>query len=227
MSRARAAAAPAAAGAFAALAALVAHGNLTSLDEWAMHHAMPEAQFTSAKPTLAEALVPLWGSSWRGVVAVTTDLVTLPAALLTSAAIVALACFAVRGGAAVALATVYVAGNGVEVLTKETLTRPALFAQGLHVAALDNSFPSGHTIRAALVAMAVSCAWPRAWRWAVLWAVSSTVMLELGAQHVPSDIAGGLLLAAGLAVTTWSSWRAGPSTSRRPSPASRPSARAR
>jgi len=192
-----------------------------------MHHTMPEAHFTGAKPTLADALVPLWGSSWHGVVAVTTDLVTLPAALLTSAAIVALACFAVRGGAAVALATAYVAGNGVEVLTKETLTRPALFAQGLHVAALDNSFPSGHTVRAVLVAMAVSCAWPRAWRWAVLWAASSTVMLELGAQHVPSDVAGGLLLAAGLAVTTWSWWRVGPSTSRHPSPASRPSARAR
>jgi membrane-associated phospholipid phosphatase len=226
VSRARTALASAAAGAFAALAVLVAHGSLNSFDEWALHHAMPEARFTGGKPTLVGALVPLWGSSWHSVVAITTDVVTLPAAFLTSGAIVALACFVVRGGAAVALATVYAVGNGVEELTKETLTRPALFARGLHVAAFDNSYPSGHTIRAAIVAMAVASAWPRAWRWAVLWAASSTVMLELGAQHVPSDIAGGLLLAAALAVTTWPWWSRG-RTSRRPSPASRPFARAR
>lgn len=222
MSRASAATATLAAGAFATLAVLVAHGNLSSLDEWALHHAMPEARFTGREPTLAEALVPLWGSSWHGAVAVTTNLVTLPAAFLTAAAIVGLACFVVRGGAAVALATVFAIGNGVEVLTKETLTRPALFAHGLRVAAFHNSFPSGHTIRAVLVALAIACAWPRAWRWAALWAGSSAVMLELGAQHVPSDIAGGLVLAAGLAATAWS-WCYG-SRSRRPSPASRPSA---
>src|SRR5207302_7881665 len=117
-----------AAGAFAALAALVAHGDLTPLDEWAMHHAMPEAQFTSAKPTLADALVPLWGSSWHGVVAVTTDLLTLPAALLTSAAVVALACFPVRGWAAVALAPVQSIAAGVHVRSKAPRTRPRLFA---------------------------------------------------------------------------------------------------
>jgi membrane-associated phospholipid phosphatase len=225
VSRASAVIAAAAAAAFAALAALVAYGNLTSVDEWALHHAMPEARFTGGKPTLVDALVPLWGTSWHGAVEITTDLVTLPAALLTSAAIVGLACFVVRGRAAVALATAYVVGNGVEELTKETLMRPALFAHGLHVAAFDNSFPSGHTIRGVLVAVAVAWAWPRAWRWAALWATASTAMLELGAWHVPSDIAGGLLLAAALAVTTWS-WCCG-STSRRPSPASRPSARAR
>ncbi|MFL5912862.1 MAG: hypothetical protein ACJ768_20135 [Gaiellaceae bacterium] len=225
MSRADAAAATLAAAAFAALAALVAHGNLTSLDEWAVQHAMPGARFTGGKPTLVDALVPLRGSSWHGAVAVTTNVVTLPASFLISTAIVAVACFVVRGGAASALAAIFVLGNGVEELTKETLTRPALFAHGLHLAAFDNSFPSGHTIRGVLVAMAVACAWPRAWRCAALWAASSTVMLELGAQHVPSDIAGGLVLAAGLAVTTWS-WCYG-SKSRRPSPASRPSARAR
>jgi membrane-associated phospholipid phosphatase len=227
VSRASAALATLAAGAFAALAALVAHGSLTSVDEWAVHHAMPEAEFTSGKPTLVEAVVPLWGSSWHGAVAVTTNLVTLPAAFLIATAIVALACFVVRGGAAVALAAAYVAGNGLEELTKETLTRPALFVHGLHLAAFDNSFPSGHTIRGVFVAVAVVYAWPRAWRWALLWAASSTVMLELGAQHVPSDIAGGLVLAAGLVVTTWSWWPDWRSTGRRPSPASRPFARAR
>ena len=218
MSRPRAAAAAVAAGAFAVLAALVAHGNLTRVDQWAIDHAMPEAHFTGGKPTLVEALVPLWGTSWHGAVAVTTSLVTLPASFLISTAIVALACFAVRGRAAIALATTYVAANGIEELTKETLTRPALFAHGLHLAAFDNSFPSGHTIRGVFVAAAIVHAWPGASRWALLWAASSTLMLELGAQHVPSDIIGGLLVAAALLPTTWSSC---------PSTACRPSARAR
>jgi membrane-associated phospholipid phosphatase len=226
VSRLRAAAAAVAAGAFAALAALVAHGNLTSLDEWAVHHAMPEAHFTGGKPTLVGALVPLWGASWHGAVAITTNLVTLPAAFLISTAIVARVCFVVRGAAAVALGAAYLAGNGIEELTKETLTRPALFVHGLHLAAFDNSFPSGHTIRAVFVAIAIASAWPRAWRWALLWAASSTVMLELGAQHVPSDIAGGLVLAAALGVTTWA-WCFGRPTSPPSSTASRPSARAR
>lgn len=225
MSRASAFVAALAAAAFAALAALVAHGDLTSLDRWAVHHAMPDAHFTGEKPTVLDALVPLWGASWDGAVAVATNLVTLPASLLVSAALVGFVCFTVRGGAAVALATAYVVGNGIEVLTKETLTRPALYAHGLHLAAFDDSFPSGHTIRGLLVALAVVCAWPRAWRWAALWAAASTVLLELGAQHVPSDIAGGLVAGAGLAATAWA-WCCGP-RSRRPSPASRPSARAR
>src|SRR5207248_4678132 len=121
--------------------ALVAHGSLTSLDEWAVHHAMPGARFSGGKPTLVDALVPLRGSSWHGAVAVTTNVVTLPASFVISTAIVAVACFVVRGGAAFALAAIYVLGNGVEELTKETLTRPALFAHGLHLAAFDNSFP--------------------------------------------------------------------------------------
>jgi membrane-associated phospholipid phosphatase len=200
VSRARQGSVAAGAAAFAALAGLVAAGSLTSVDEWALHHAMPEAHFTGGKPTLAEALVPLLHSTWDGVVPVVTNVVTVPAAFLVATAIVGAACAALPRRTAAALALAYVAGNAIEALTKSALTRPALYAHGIHVAAYDNSFPSGHTIRTVLVAAAVTLAWPRARTWAVAWAACSVVMIELGALHVPSDIVGGLLLAGPLVV---------------------------
>src|SRR5581483_249434 len=98
-----AATAAALAGAFAALAGLVAAGELTSVDRWALVHAMPGAHFTGWKPTFVQAVVPLRGSSWRGAVNVVTTVVTLPAAFLVATAIVAAACIALRGRAAILL----------------------------------------------------------------------------------------------------------------------------
>ncbi len=226
MSRASAAASACAA-AFATLAGLVSAGDLTGLDRWAMTNAMPDARFTGGKPTLVDALVPLWNASWHGAVAVVTNVVTVPAAFLVASAIVAAACLALRNRDAVLLAGAFIAGNVVEEITKEALTRPALYAHGLHVAAFDNSFPSGHTLRTVLVAAAVAAAWPRIAAWALVWALGSIAMIELGALHVPSDIAGGLLLAGALLATTWSLRSGSTSRGRRPSPACRPSPRAR
>ncbi|HZC30218.1 MAG TPA: hypothetical protein VE261_01790, partial [Gaiellaceae bacterium] len=81
-------------------------------------------------------------------------------------------------------------GNVVEELCKLTLTRPALYHGGIHLVAFDHSYPSGHTIRAVVLA----AAWPPARPWAV----AAIAMLEIGGFHVPTDIAGGLLLAAAL-----------------------------
>ena len=41
----------------------------------------------------------------------------------------------------------------------------------------------------------VSAVRPAARRWVALWAAATLVLLELDGFHVPSDIAGGLLLA--------------------------------
>ena len=207
---------------FAVLAVLVAAGQLTSLDRWAMNHAMPEAHFTSGKPTLVDALVPLWGSTWHTAVSIVTNVVTVPAAFLIASALVLAACLALRNRVAVLLGVAYVAGNVVEEITKAALTRPSLYVHGVHVAAFDNSYPSGHTLRSVLVAATVATAWPRALVPAVVWAFCSVVMIEIGALHVPSDIAGGLLLAGALLATTWS-WIDAKWTGRRPSRASRPS----
>jgi PAP2 superfamily len=219
--------AAAAAAAYAALAALVAAGELTAIDRWAIAHAMPAAHLTAGKPTLAGALVPLWGLSWSSAGRIVTNVVTLPAAFLVATALVAAACVRLRGRAAVVLAAAFVAGNATEVLTKSTLTRPALYRLGVHLAGFDASYPSGHTLRTVLIAAAVGAAWPHLRRWLALWAACSVAMIELGGLHVPSDIVGGLLLAGGLLAATWP-WRPGaPWTTPRPSGASRPSPRDR
>lgn len=216
MSRASAAAASALV-AFAALAVLVAAGDLTTIDQWGVQHTMPGAVFTG-KPTFADAIIPLLGVYWHGGLHVASELVSLPASFTPATAIVATACLTIRGRSAVALATAYAVANAVEVLVKSTLTRPPLYTHSVHLTGFAASYPSGHTIRSVLVAVAVAWAWPRFARLAAIWAVGSIVLLELGGQHVPSDIAGGLLVAAAAVATTWSS---------RPSRACRPSAPAR
>jgi len=198
VSRRRAGAAVAGAGGFAALAILVAAGRLTSLDQWAIDHAMPGARFTGGKPSLTGALIPLWHEDWHGSLHVAADIVTLPAYFAAATLIVALACAVVRGRRAISLAAAYVAVNVVEAITKTALTRPALYRHGLHLTGFDNSYPSGHTVRSVLVAVAVAAAWPRAGRWAAAWAVCSVAMLEVAGLHVPTDIAGGLLIAGAL-----------------------------
>ena len=198
MSRRRAAAAVAGAGGFTALAILVAAGRLTSFDQWAIDHAMPGARFTGGKPSLTGALIPLWHEDWHGWWHVVADIVTLPAYFAPATLIVALACAVVRGRRAISLAVAYVGVNLVEVITKTTLTRPALYRHGLHLTGFDNSYPSGHTVRSVLIAVAIAAAWPRAGRWAAAWAVCSVAMLEVAGLHVPTDIAGGLLIAGAI-----------------------------
>jgi membrane-associated phospholipid phosphatase len=211
--------------AFAALAGLVAAGALTSLDQWAIDHAMPFAQFTGGKPSLTGALVPLWHESWHPAGRAVADVVTLPAYVAPATAVVALACLRLRGRRAATLAAAFVVGNLAEVITKATLTRPALHWHGLHLAGFDNSYPSGHTIRTVLVVAAVAWAWPRARRWAAAWAACSLAALELAGLHVPSDIAGGLLLAGALVLAA-ASRTSSQSTSRPAWRACRPSSRA-
>ncbi len=204
MSRRRAAAAVAGAGGFTALAILVAAGRLTSFDQWAVDHAM-SARFTSEKPSLTRALIPLWHEDWHWPVRVAADIVTLPAFLVPATIVVALACAVVRGRRAISLAAAFVAVNVVEVTTKAALTRPALYRHSLHLAGFDNSYPSGHAARSVLVAVAVASAWPRAGRWAAAWAVCSVAMLEIAGLHVPTDIAGGLLIAGAFVLAARSS----------------------
>lgn len=172
---------------FATLAGLVAAGSTNGVDRWAIDHAMPGAQFNNHKPTIAEALVPLLHVRWHGAVHVLAEIVTLPAAFLPSLVLVAIVVWRSR---AYVWAFLWIAGNAVEELCKSTLTRPALYHDGLHLRAFDSSYPSGHTIRAVLLAAMVPAARP--------WAVAAIVLLEVGGFHVPTDIAGGLLLSLAL-----------------------------
>ena len=137
------------ASAFAALAALVAIGATNGFDQWAIDHTMPGAHFGGGKPTAAEGLVPLLHVRWHGTVHVLAEIVTLPAAFLPSLLVlVVLRRFA--------WIVPWAAGTAGEALCKLTLTRPGLDHDGLHLAAFDNSYPSGHTLRAVILAAARS-----------------------------------------------------------------------
>ena len=170
---------------FAALAALVATGATKGIDRWAIDHTMPGAQFSSHTPSAAEALVPLLHVRWHGAVHVLAEIVTVPASFLVSLLVL----LALRRWAWL---VVWAIGSAVEEICKTALTRPALYHHGLHLAAFDHSYPSGHTIRAVVLAAAIG----RRSAWA--WAVAAIVLLEVGGFHVPTDIAGGLVLGLGL-----------------------------
>jgi membrane-associated phospholipid phosphatase len=170
---------------FAALAALVAAGALTGLDQWAVDHVMPGARFTSERANIRDALIPFAGTRWSSGWSVAADVVTLPASFF-----VALALAAWRSRP---IAVVLVAATAAETLCKHVLNRPPLHHGALHIVGFDSSFPSGHTLRSVLVAAAF------AHPLAAAWAVASIVVLQLAGWHTPSDVAGGLLL-AGLAL---------------------------
>jgi len=174
--------------AFAALASLVAAGAFARIDQWAVDHVMSGVDFHNGEGGLLEGLVPLLHSNWSSAYAIAANIVTLPASFLISLAI-AFACSRALGAA-------LVAAVAVEVLCKELLTRPALYDGSFHIAAFDSSFPSGHALRAVIVAAAVGWRWPRARPIAIAWAIASLVLIQLAGWHTPTDIAGGVLLAS-------------------------------
>jgi membrane-associated phospholipid phosphatase len=178
------------AAAFATLAVLVAAGAFTGLDQWAVEHLMPSASVHQGRPGWLEAAVPLLHQRFDSPLALAADIVTLPGAALVSLAIV-VAAWRVAGPG---LLAAWAAGSAVELLCKHVLVRPALHDGGFHVAAFDSSFPSGHALRAVIVACAVTQLWPRARGAAIVWVVASVVLLQLAGWHTPSDLAGGLLL---------------------------------
>jgi membrane-associated phospholipid phosphatase len=192
-------AAVAAAAAYAALAGLVASGAATGLDQWASSHAMPFAGGIGQPPTVLESLVPLLHADYHPAGAAVTEIVTLPGQVVISFLIVLVAAWrlARRGRSDVALGWIaaWVLAVGIEVLCRHTLVRPALYRGGSHIVGFDSSWPSGHTLRCALVVAALAVAWPRL-RWGLgLWFVAAAVLLELAGFHTPTDVLGGLLLA--------------------------------
>jgi membrane-associated phospholipid phosphatase len=183
------------AAAYATLAVLVAAGALTRVDQWGVDHLMPSASFRHAQAGWLEAAVPLLHQRFDSPLSVATDVVTLPAAAFVSLAIV----LALSRVAGTGLVVAWVFGSAVELLCKHVLVRPALHDGSFHIAAFDSSFPSGHALRAVLVAVAIARVWPRVRPLAVAWVVASVVLLQVAGWHTPSDLAGGLLL-GGLAV---------------------------
>jgi membrane-associated phospholipid phosphatase len=168
---------------FAVLAVLVAAGACTHLDQWAVDHLMPGARFTTTTTPLTADLVPLrhvrWHDPWQAAV----NIVALPASFVLALALVA--------WRSRRLALALVACVLVEVVCKEVLDRPALYSDGRHIAAFDSSFPSGHTLRIVLLALAFR---PLVGRWAAVWAVAAIALVVLAGWHTPTDVAGGVVL---------------------------------
>ena len=75
--------------------------------------------------------------------------------------------------------------TAVEFVIRHVLTRPALYRDGVHVTAFDSSWPSGHGLRCALVAVVLAVAWPRARIALVAWLVAAVVLLEIAGFHTP------------------------------------------
>jgi membrane-associated phospholipid phosphatase len=186
-------AALAAGAAFAAFAGLVGSGALTGLDQWFVDHAMPFAGGSSQPPTLLESVVPLLHAQFHPLGAGIAQIVTLPGQVVISFVLVVVAGWKLRNATWI---VVWMAAVAIELVFRHALTRPALYRQGLHLIAFDTSWPSGHALRCAIVAAALAAAWPRLRVPLLVWLAAVPVLLELAGFHTPTDIAGGLLLAA-------------------------------
>ena len=174
------------AGTYVVLATLFALDAFGRFDQWAVDELMPGGRFSAREPGFGDSLVPLlhagWGSGW----AVAANIVTLPAGFLIS--------FAITAVLSRRLALVLLGAVAVEGLSKEVLSGPALYHGGLHIAAFDSSFPSGHALRAVIVGGAAALLWPRFRALAIGWTVAAIALLLLAGWHTPTDIAGGVVL---------------------------------
>ena len=155
----------AAAVAFAGLAALVATGAATGVDRWAVGHAMPFAGAPGPAPTWADSVVPLLHVSFHPLGHAVAELVTLPGQVVISFVLVAAASRHLwqrgRVEAAVFWLAAWFLAVAVEIVFRHALTRPALYHDGVHIVAFDDSWPSGHTLRVGIAAAALAVAWPR------------------------------------------------------------------
>jgi membrane-associated phospholipid phosphatase len=177
---------------YAALATLVATGALNGIDQWSIDNLMPGAGGGGDAPSTLEAAVPLLHSNWSSWLHVVTNVVTVPAQGIVSLLIL----LAIgRQGRLLGWLLAWLGANAVEYVCKSVIVRPPLFGPEGHIAGFDSSFPSGHTLRAAILAVALATLWPRAKWLLAAWAGATFVLLEVAGHHVPSDIVGGAVLA--------------------------------
>ena len=199
---------------FTLLAAIVAAGAFTWLDQWAVDHLMPGLDRGAGSRGggvigtigISEALLPGFKAPRHGdeAVAALTYAVVVLASALPSVLIAggSLAMLARRGQRALAatLGIAFVAANLAEAVSKLSLVRPGLHTVGPagalpRILPFDQSYPSGHALRAALIAACVCAVWRRARGPLVAWALAVPAMLVVGGWHTPTDVVGGTLLA--------------------------------
>jgi membrane-associated phospholipid phosphatase len=189
----------------AAVTGLVLGGALTRLDEWGLDHVRP-----GLDPRVPNNGIVSFNSLWRPFALHTPwwqkalDVYTYPASVLVSALVVAIA-FGVlvrrrQRLAALMWLGAWIAASAIELVGKHLLTRPSLYWTNghvqIHVAPFDNSFPSGHTTRAVVVAAIVAFVWRRARTALAVWLAFVPAALVVVAAHTITDVIGGLLLGA-------------------------------
>lgn len=184
-------------GILAALVAILsATGVLRGVDQYAVDHLMPWLQVRhhpfvtfgaltvpSIDPPAANIALKLW---------------TYPAAVLPSLLIVVAAASRLARADGIRWCALWCAGNAIELAGKLSLRKPDLYHHTFHVAAFDTSLPSGHTIRAFVLAGAVAGAW-RSGRLALAWAATVPPALVVSGAHTPSDVVTGVFVALTLA----------------------------
>jgi membrane-associated phospholipid phosphatase len=161
---------------------------------------MPLAAPPGSPPTALESLVPLLHAAFHPAGVGVAQVVTLPGQVLLSLLLVLVAAWRLwsqgRPEAAVSWTTAWLVSAVVEVVFRHALARPPLYRDGVHLVGFDMSWPSGHALRCALVAAALAAAWPRLRVPLGIWLAAAVVLLELAGFHTPTDVVGGLLLAA-------------------------------
>lgn len=202
-------------GALTLLALLVATGACTRIDQYAVDHLMlglypyvAGIHWAGGVPMAGRLAAPLASSmNPNRIVNRIADAAYIPAGGVIATALVGLAALAAaaRRRPVVEIAcwlAAYVVGNLLELVGKWTITRPALHTTpaygSLQVWKFDTSFPSGHTIRACILAAFVAWAVPYLRAPAAIWAAAVVVLLVLAGTHTPTDVIGGLLAALAL-----------------------------
>lgn len=186
--------------AFVALAGLVVAGALTGVDRYAVRHLMPWLQPSSSSRLihLGGVFIPETRPSVGGTVVAVS---TYPASPFISALIVAGCAYVVarRGHlrAAAGFVALWVVASVIEVVAKLALEKPPVGVIGFR-----HSYPSGHTLRACIVAAALVWTWRRVGAVAAVWALTVPVSLVALGDHTPTDVVGSLLLAACL-LSVW------------------------
>jgi membrane-associated phospholipid phosphatase len=193
--------------ALALLAAAVGVGHMGPLDQLSVDNLMPFHDRPVREPSTWQQLMSPLGAVTNGrnsAAAQALFALTIPAAPLASAvvAVAALVVMASRGHGRVRIWAATLIGAAIaEVALKSIVGRPLLhqfdsrFQADVSRDAFNHSFPSGHTVRAALIVallieLAPSLRFPL-----MLWLMAMSAALVLCSMHTPTDVLGGVLLA--------------------------------
>lgn len=178
---------------FLALAGLVVAGVLAGVDRYAVRNLMPwlEPSSSSRLIHLGGVFVPDSRPSVGGTIVAVS---TYPASPFISALIVAGCAYAVarRGHlrAAAGFLALWVVANVIEVAAKVALEKPPVGVSGFR-----HSYPSGHTLRACIVAAVLAWTWRRIGLVAAVWALTVPFSLVALGDHTPTDVVGSVFLA--------------------------------